>query len=129
MAYTLAEATFEGVYGHRDVSVWPGSTQFTALVAKYSRDLNDYLGVEDDISDRADSCSDIVAALIEQNLKWREDQSDPEKMGVSEPSIFDENNTALQSRADSIKGYIDTEDDPAYSGILRLYDYGGSYLD
>lgn len=99
------EAHFEDFQRHRDVSGWPGTTEFTMMVEEFSSEINRFHNATVDICTVSDAtmesylhakyCSDLVEeSLI--ILKQAENISVQNRVGTIAPSLFDDNHAYIR---------------------------------
>lgn len=98
MAYTDA-ATFEFHFKHRDVSGWPGSSQFTMMIEEYSAEINRFHDVTADICAVSDNTMEselhikYINDLLEEKLvyiKQAENIAVQNRVETRSPSLFDD---------------------------------------
>ena len=135
MAYTT-DTIFELQKPHRDVSVWPGSTEFTQMIVDYSSEINDFYLVDSDMCTSTDTTAEaytvqkVIGELLEDYLDWLEiKQCIPPTERVSwksenpQPSLFDMNHGHLRDALNRRKEPTDDED--AYTRTMGMGYYGG----
>ena len=111
MPYTT-EAYFEYEYKHRDVSVYPGTSNFTHLIYKYSAEINTVMDEDSDFCTVSSataltySVNSIINELLEAHIKyldlWKRTPA-AERFNLKPPCIWDPENAGLRARLLKLK--------------------------
>ena len=102
----LDTTTFEHFQKHRDVSQWPGTSQFTQMVKEFSSEVNRFHDVTTDICSVSDATQEsylhakYISDLIEEKMVYLEQSQNvavQNRVNTQAPSLFDANHTGMRA--------------------------------
>jgi len=104
MPYT-DEATFEFHFKHRDVSGWPGTSEFTMMIEEYSAEINRFHDISANTCDVSDNTMEselhikYINDLLEEKLVYIEQAENiavQNRVATKSPSLFDDNHIHIR---------------------------------